>query len=159
VVPLSLSLGQAHHLLNVVHLFKKRRKRRRRNTGGRSNADDNDDDGGDDGVGDVDGGNVRIFNGNYGEWLARVRRAGGVGASSTKKNDDGHCTIAEYVVRLREQDCLFDDARPWVIFAPQDEGHDRKMHRDRRGQDDADDRLGSYGGGGVDRIGRDWLRG
>ena len=85
----------------------------------------NDDDGGDDGVGDDDGGKFRIFNGNDGEWLARVRLVsstggdGGAGTSSTRKNDNGHCTIAECVVRLKEQDCLFDDARPWVIFAPQ----------------------------------------
>ncbi len=77
--------GQAHHLLNIVRLFKKRRKRRRRKTGGRLNAD-NDDDNGDD-----DGGNVRIFNRNDGEWLARVRHAsstggdGGVGVSSARK--------------------------------------------------------------------------
>jgi hypothetical protein len=75
VVP--LSSGQAHHLLNVMRLFKKRRKRRRRNTGGRSNADDDDNNGGDNGVRDDDGGNVRISNGNDGEWLARVRRVGG----------------------------------------------------------------------------------
>jgi len=70
VVP--LSSGQAHHLLNVMRLFKKRRK-----TGGRSNADDDDNNGGDNGVRDDDGGNVRISNGNDGEWLARVRRGGG----------------------------------------------------------------------------------
>jgi len=93
-------------------------------------------------------------------YVARRRpgRQRGVGASNARKNDDGRCTDAECVVRLREQDCLFDDARPWVIFAPQDEGHDQKMYQDRRRQDDAD-RLGSYGGGGVDRVGRDWRRG
>ena len=106
--------GQAHHLLNVVRLFKKRRKRRRRKPGGQSNADGNDNDDSDNGVGYDDGGNVRIFNGNDGEWLARVRLAssltggdGGVGASSARKNDDGYFTITECVVQLREQDCLF----------------------------------------------------
>jgi len=83
---------------------------------------------------------------------------GGQGGSSARKNDDGHCTVAECIVRLREQDFLVDDVRPRVIFAPQDEGYDRKMHRDWRGQDDADC-LGSYGGGGVDRIGWDRRQG
>ena len=35
--------------------------------------------GGDNGVGDDDGGNVRIFNGNDGEWPARVRHASSTG--------------------------------------------------------------------------------
>ncbi len=51
-----------------------------------------------------------------------------------------------------------DDARPWVILTPQNEGHDRKMHQDRRGQDDAD-HLGSYRGGGINRVGRDRRQG
>ncbi len=53
-----LSLGQAHHQVNVVRIFKKRRRSRRIVVDGRDNTNNK--------------GWVRIFNGHNREWLTRV---------------------------------------------------------------------------------------
>ncbi len=52
--------GQAHHLINVMRIFKKRRRSRRIAVDGRNEANNK--------------GWVRIFNGHNRKWLARVVR-------------------------------------------------------------------------------------
>ena len=124
VIP--LTSGQTHHLVNVVRIFKRRGKRRR-------SIDVLDDDG------DDDGGRIRIYNGDDGEWLARVVRAASPTSSTTIMGKSGRRTpsrrrggdepslVAQCVVRLREQDPVADDARPWVIFVPLKKQHRTKI--------------------------------
>ena len=145
-----LSPGQAHHLVNVVRIFKKRRRGRgRRIAVVDDDKRDNDDRGGGGGDGDAnndDGGWVRIFNGNDGEWLARVVRAAaptpppdatiqGRGSRRTPSSGGGRRggsrggdepLAAECVALLRAQDRSSDGERPWVLFVPL-----KKRHRTR----------------------------
>jgi 16S rRNA U1498 N3-methylase RsmE len=126
VIP--LTSGQAHHLVNVVRIFKRRGKRRRSVDG---LLDEDSDDG---------GGRIRIYNGNDGEWLARVLDRSASSSSSTtvtgknsrrtpsrRRGGDEPSLVAECVVRLREQDTVSDDARPWVIFVPLKKQHRTKI--------------------------------
>lgn len=102
-----LSPEQAHRLINVMRIFK--RKRRNKNY-----VDD-----------DSAIGRIRIFNGDDGEWLARVVRApstvsitGISKALNMHGADYGTLLVAECVVQLRPQDQVFDEMRPWLLFVP-----------------------------------------
>lgn len=104
----TLSPDQSHYLIKVMRLFKNSKANRRQPSEGDNEA------------------RIRIFNGQDGEWLAKVHvssRQEDDSSSSGKhrsKNDRSgidSSLIAECITRLREQDCSEDD-RPWVLFVP-----------------------------------------
>jgi len=113
-----LSSDQSHYLSNVMRIFKKR-KGNRRQQNQKSNVDDTND------KSASSRDCIRIFNGNDGEWLARVHSdeddsttniRGKKSARSRKQTGDASL-IAECILQLRTQDYKKDD-RPWIMFVP-----------------------------------------
>eukprot|EP00578_Thalassiosira_sp_NH16_P026154 CAMPEP_0181097460 /NCGR_PEP_ID=MMETSP1071-20121207/11580_1 /TAXON_ID=35127 /ORGANISM="Thalassiosira sp., Strain NH16" /LENGTH=372 /DNA_ID=CAMNT_0023179941 /DNA_START=429 /DNA_END=1547 /DNA_ORIENTATION=- len=113
-----LSPDQSHYLINVMRILKKGNRRNQQSA-----------------TKDIDGITVgrdciRIFNGENGEWLAKVRissqeqnkssnheegRSTKRGRSS--KHSDRISLMAECIFQLRPQD-LIDDKRPSIMFVP-----------------------------------------
>lgn len=108
-----LTSDQSHYLANVMRIFKKRKGNRRK-----QNIDDTND------ISTSSRDCIRIFNGNDGEWLARVYVSsqsdsnirGKKSARSRKQKEDASL-IAECILQLRTQDYKKDD-RPWIMFVP-----------------------------------------
>lgn len=110
----SLSSDQTHYLTNVMRIFKKRMKK---------TAHENVDNSG----GIMTVGCIRIFDGENGEWLARVlppseeqESTSGKGRNKrqarTKKQNKDIPLVAQCILQLRPQTCNED--LPWILFVP-----------------------------------------
>jgi len=112
----TLSPDQTHYLTNVMRFFKKRKNKSK-------TVDDNGD--------DVDTARdcIRIFDGENGEWLAKVEisaqqhrddSSDGKGRirkrSRSQKHNKDVSLVARCILQLRTQDD--NNERPWVLFAP-----------------------------------------
>ena len=106
---------QTHYLIKVMRIMNNRRMNRRQQ---RSSEDDNE-------------ARIRIFNGEDGEWLAKVHlstrdeiESSGKSKSRGKRDGRSHngrggddSLVAECILQLRAQD-YDEDYRPWVLFVP-----------------------------------------
>ena len=113
-----LSSDQSHYLTNVMRIFKKRKGNRRQQHQESINIDDANDIS----IRDC----IRIFNGNDGEWLARVHDITSQSESTNirskksaraRKQKEDASLVAECILQLRTQDYKKDD-RPWIMFVP-----------------------------------------
>lgn len=128
-----LSQDQIHYLTNVMRILKKRNNNSIRRQKQQSNSEDEEDI-------NISRDCIRIFNGEDGEWLARVHDVSSQqqsGSESTnvsgksrskktsrsRKQREDASLIAECIVQLRTQDYNKDD-RPWIMFVPL-----KKQHR------------------------------
>ena len=117
-----LSSDQSHYLANVMRIFKKRKGNRRQQHQESINIDDTND------ISTSSSRDcIRIFNGNDGEWLARVNdissqsdsttNVRGKKAARSRKQKEDASLVAECFLQLRTQDYKKDD-RPCIMFVP-----------------------------------------
>ena len=114
-----LSSDQSHYLANVMRIFKKRKGNRRQQHQESINIDDAND------ISTSNRDCIRIFNGNDGEWLARVHDITSQSDSNIKskksararKRTEDASLVAECILQLRTRDYKKDD-RPWIMFVP-----------------------------------------
>ena len=111
-----LSSDQAHYLINVMRIFKKSRKNKRRYQEQSNAADDEDD------TRSIDRDCIRIFNGDDGEWLAKVHEQQAIESPTNRRSKKANRStvaslVAECIIQLQKQD-YNEDERPWVLFVP-----------------------------------------
>ena len=111
-----LSYDQSHYLTNVMRIFKTKKRKGNRK---QQNIDDTN-------TSTSSRDCIRIFNGNDGEWLARVHVSSQSDSTTnmrskrparSRKQKEDASLVAECILQLRTQDYKKDD-RPWIMYVP-----------------------------------------